>query len=206
MIDGDDYWGERCELGDDSRKGPTTFYREGQRRITQISLRLPSPGFPLGAETWQTVIQMKQSGPAANSGGTPVLELSAYEGSWRLRQSKSPGAASDSRQLWSAPASVSAWTRFSFDIRYSSKRSRGFVIVSADLNSDGDFLDPGETSPRVRTYTLKVETAGGGRDGIRPGRSLVSHLSTGIYHDPAISCLPPLGCYTDIDNVQVLSP
>jgi hypothetical protein len=201
VFDGDDHWGERCQLGDDNSKGRATFYREGQHVITQVSARLPTEG-PLALDAWQVVLQMKQAGPAANSGGTPVLSLDAYDGRWRFRQSDSVRAAEDSHELWSAPATAGRWTRFSFDVRYSRRPSKGFVSVSADLNADGDFLDPGETSPRIRTYTLKVELPGGSPDGIRPGQSIPSHLSAGVYHDPEIPC--PQGCYVDLDNVQVL--
>lgn len=206
VVDGDDYWGERCELGDDNSKGRTTVYREGTRWITQMSARLPADAFPFALNTWQVVMQMKQAAPAANSGGTPVLSLDAYDGRWRFRQSLSPRQAGDSRELWSAPAAAGSWTRFSFDIRYSRKSSRGAVNVSADLNGDGDFLDNGESSGTIRTYTLKVETQGGSRDGVKPGQSIASHLRTGIYHDDSIDCPPPEGCYIDLDNVQVLRP
>src|SRR4051794_31890837 len=30
LLDGDDFYGERCELGDNFRKAPTAFYREGK--------------------------------------------------------------------------------------------------------------------------------------------------------------------------------
>jgi Polysaccharide lyase len=204
VYDGDDIWGERCELGENNhRSSPVAVYREGQRRLTYISLRLPG-GFDLSEDTWQVVMQMKQAGPSANSGGTPVLELDAYGGQWRLRQSKSRGYAEDSRELWAAPAQTEVWTRFAFDIRYSSKPGRGRISVGADLNADGDFADAGEQSPRMRTYTLKRETRGGGRDGIAPGRSIPSHLRAGLYHDDGYSCAG--GCSVDVDNVQVLRP
>jgi hypothetical protein len=101
VLDGDDVFGERCELGWDSRKSPTAFYRPGDHLLTAISFRLPTE-FPLNALAWQVVMQM-QSVPNNNT-GTPVLELDAYGGRWRLRQSLSRYSASDSRELWSAPA------------------------------------------------------------------------------------------------------
>jgi len=205
VLDGDDSFGERCELGLDSWSGPTAFYRQGFHRITQISMRLP-PGFPLGANTWQVVMQMKQSGPSANSSGTPVLDVDAFGGRWRLRQSLSSGPAEDSRELWSAPATIGVWTRFSFNVRYSTNPRKGFIRLGIDLNGDGDFADRGERSPRFRTYTLKVETPGGGADGINPGQPIPSHLEAGLYHDSAIPCRAPVGCQVDLDNVQVLRP
>src|SRR5215203_1592562 len=59
VIDGDDVYGERCELGEDYRaEGPTVLYRQGRHRLTALSVRLPST-FPLNVFTWQVVMQMK---------------------------------------------------------------------------------------------------------------------------------------------------
>jgi hypothetical protein len=205
VIDGDDVYGERCELGEDFRNSPTVLYRQGQHRITALSARLPST-FPLNVFTWQVVMQMKQRFPAANSSGTPVLELDAYDGRWVLRQSRSRKAISDSRELWSVPAQANFWTRFIFDVRYSDRKKRGYIKVGADLNGDGDVSDPGELSRGFHTYTLKIETPGGSADGIKAGRPIPSHLRAGIYHDTSIPCHGPVGCQVDIDNVQVLRP
>ena len=205
VLDGDDSFGERCELGWDNRNGPTAFYRQRARRITELSIRLPS-NFPINVNTWQAVMQMKQAAPANNSGGTPMLELDAWGGRWRLRQSLSVKDTSDSRELWSVPARLNFWTRFVFDIRYSDRKKRGYIRVGADLNGDGDISDPGELSRRFRTYTLKMETPGGSPDGIKAGRAIPSHLRAGIYHNDSIPCPAPTGCSVDIDNIQVLRP
>jgi Polysaccharide lyase len=205
VLDGDDTNGERCELGWNSRESPTAFYRQGRHRLTELSIRLPSL-FPLGVFTWQAVMQMKQTGPSNNSSGTPIFELDAYAGRWRLRQSLSRGPAEDSRELWSAPAQANFWTRFAFDVRYSDRKKRGYIRVGADLNGDGDFADRGELSQGFHTYTLKMETPGGAADGIGAGKAIPSHLRAGIYHDEAIPCRLPLGCQVDIDNVQVVRP
>jgi hypothetical protein len=205
VFDGDDIWGERCELGWDSRRGPTAFYRQGTHQITEFSIRLPS-NFPINVYTWQAVMQMKQSGPANNSGGAPILDLDAWGGRWRLRQALDRTTSTDLRQLWSAPARLNFWTRFVFDVRYSDRKKGGYIRVGADLNGDGDISDPGELSPGFRTYTLKVETPGGAPDGIKAGHPIPSHLRTGLYHDTAIPCPAPTGCSVDVDNVQVLRP
>jgi hypothetical protein len=206
VIDGDDVYGERCELGEDFRaEGPTVLYRQGNHRITALSVRLPST-FPLNVFTWQVVMQMKQTFPAANSSGTPVLELDAYDGRWVLRQSRSRGSISDSRELWSVPAQANLWTRFAFDVRYSDRKKGGYIRVAVDLNGDGDFADPGELSKGFHTYTLKIETRGGDGDGIKAGSAIPSHLRAGIYHDTVIPCRALAGCQVDIDNVQVIRP
>lgn len=203
VFDGDDYYGERCELGENNHQvGPTAFYREGQRRATFISVRLPDD-FPLGTESWQVVMQMKQTQPSANGGGTPVLSLEAYADRWRLRQSDSNGPASDSHELWSGAAQTGTWVRFAFDVTYSQDPSIGRVKVYADLNGDSDFDDSEEQSSTMQTYTLKVETTGGD-DRISEGDSIPSHLRTGLYHNPEYGCPAPGGCYVDVDNIQVL--
>jgi Polysaccharide lyase len=205
VLDGDDFYGARCELGLDNRAGPTAFYREGRRRTTAISLRLPQ-GFPLKSPAWKVVMQMKQANPAANTSGSPMLELEAFQGRWKLIGSRKRGLTSDSRELWSAPAQTGVWTRFNFKIRYSRSPRKGWIKVAVDLNGDGDSLDPGERRHKIRTFTLKTEVRGGRPDGVRPGASIPSHLRTGLYQDPAIPCPPPAGCSVDVDNVQVLAP
>jgi hypothetical protein len=145
---------------------------------------------------------MKQAQPAANGSGTPVLALRAYNGRWALMQSSSNEMSSDSREIWSAPATSEQWTRFAFDVHFSQDPSQGSIAVYVDLNGDGDAADPGEQGPTMNTYTLKREISGGGDDGIAPGDSIPSHLRTGIYHSPAIAC--PRGCSVDTDNVQVV--
>jgi hypothetical protein len=214
VLDGDNYWGERCELAKNSwtdglaspqnQMGTFYDYHEGERRATYFSLRLPS-GFPINVNTWQVVMQMKQAGPSNNSSGTPVLEMDAYGGRWRLRQSLSTGDASDSRELWSTPAQTGSWTRFAYDVTYSSDPSIGSIKVNVDLNGDGDFGDAGEQSPTFHTYTLKKEIAGPDTL-LAVGQSIPSHLRMGLYHDSSVSCPGPSGCSVNIDNVEVARP
>jgi hypothetical protein len=203
VFDGDDVFGERCELGWNDRRSPVAFYREGTRRITWVSIRLPS-NFPLKTNRWQGVLQMKQAAPADNSGGAPVISLGAYDGRWLLFNSR-PGYTLGDRIIWSRRARRGVWTRFALDVRYSRKRRKGRIKVFVDLNGDGDFADRRERSRRFRTNTLKRETAGTSSDGKSAGESLRSHLRVGIYHDTPIRCRPS-GCSIDIDNVQVVRP
>jgi len=205
VLDGDNFWGERCELGrNGSHSAPNVLYHEGERRITFMSIRLPS-SFPLGASTSQDVMQMKETKPQANGDGSAALSLYAFKGGGALMRSKSAGFSSDVRELWSAPARKGVWTRFAFDVRYSQYADRGSIQVFVDLNHDGDAADHGEQSRRFHTYTLKREIKGGTKDGIAPGESIPSHLRAGIYHDSAIRC-PRGGCAVDLDNVQVVRP
>ena len=200
VFDGDDVYGERCELGRNNLSaGTTVFYREGQRRATLFSLRLPS-NLPLWTSDWQTVMQMKQTQPSDGGGGGPIIELNARSNQWRVYN--------DWHLVWSFPAQSGVWTRFVWDVTYSRDPSKGALQVAADLNGDGDVADPGERSARLHVATLKAETSGpnGTSDGLAPGDSIPSHLRAGIYHNPSISCPVPVGCSADLDNVQVLAP
>ncbi|MGH2980769.1 MAG: heparin lyase I family protein, partial [Solirubrobacterales bacterium] len=180
LLDGDDYYDERCELGaNDHESGPTAFYREGQRRATFVSMRLPQ-NFPLEAEDWQTVLQMKQAQPSDGGGGVPILYMGASEDEWTIDSFNGVYA--------SFPAQRGVWTRFAFDVYYSQDPNRGWLQVSVDLNGDGDFDDAGERTPVIRTNTLKTETAGDSSDGLAPGDPIPSHLRTGIYHKDTIPC------------------
>jgi hypothetical protein len=205
VIDGDDFYGERCELGkNDHRDGPTVFYREGMRRVTFLSERLSSG--VLSVNTWQTVFQMKQAQPSDGGGNQPALAMDAYLGTWVLYQS-GPGP-DGGHEIWEAPAQANVWTRFALDVVYSTDPNIGSVRVYADLNGDGDFADPSEESATIRTATLKTEIDGpnGSSDGYSPGDSLPSHLRAGIYHNPTIDCPAPSGCAVELDNVQVIGP
>jgi hypothetical protein len=202
VLDGDNFYGERCELGkNDWRDGPTALYREGQHRLTYISYRL-GDDYPLSNPGWQVVMQMKQAQPSANGGGTPVISLEARNGRWNLIQSDSAGHSSDTHVLWSTPAQTGVWTRFAFDVVYSQDPAIGSIRLSVDLNGDDDSLDPGEQSPTLQTYTLKYETTDS--DYLDAGDSIPSHLRAGAYHNSEIDC-PLLGlCSDGVDNVEVV--
>jgi Polysaccharide lyase len=204
VLDGDDFYGERCELGEnDHRTSPVTLYAEGEHLITFASFRLPK-GFPITTELWQGVMQMKQSQPSENGGGTPVLSLGVYGGRWRLYNSDSAGSSGTDHEVWSAPATLGVWTRFALDVVYSQDASRGSIRVSVDTDGDGE-MD--HSSPTIRTHTLKRETApvdGEADDGPEPGESIPSHLRVGLYHHEGVDCPPPSGCHVDVDNVQVV--
>ena len=196
VQDGDEFWGERCELGeDDWRTGPTAVYHEGDHYVTYISELLPS-NFPLNTRSWQTVMQMKQTQPGNGGGEAPQIEMEAREGKWVI--------VDDWDELWTFPAAANTWTRFAWNVYYSRSSSQGWMQVSADLNGDGDFNDPGERSPVFHLATLKTEMAGPISDQGQAavGQAMTGHLRAGIYHDPSIPC--PGGCSVDVDNVQII--
>ena len=201
VFDGDDVYGERCELGlNDWREGPTALFREGQHRVTTVTLRLPD-SFPLGAKRWQTVVQMKQAQPSAGGNGPPMVQLFAQNGHWHLSVATDHNVRTWTR--WRAYARQNRWVRFIFNVVYSRHHRRGVVRLRADLNGDGDFRDRKERAGPYHGTTLKTEPGGGGADGVARGSSIPSHLRVGIYHDPPIKC--PDGCSIDVDSVHVSS-
>ena len=86
VLDGDDFWGERCELGRNERRygvntgsqtsGTFELYHAGDHKITFFSERYPR-NFDTGVGTWQTVMQMKQAQPSDGGGGVPILFMGA---------------------------------------------------------------------------------------------------------------------------------
>jgi hypothetical protein len=205
VLDGDNFWGERCELGVNDKDGPVAFYREGQRRVTYASFRLPD-NFDKDADKWQGVLQMKQGQSSDNGGGTPVLSLSAFEGSWSLWHS-APGYTDEDFKLWEVPSTNNVWTRFAIDAFYSQDPDKGWIKVYVDLNADGDFSDAKEQSPVMRTNTLKHEIGTDTSDGLAAGQSINSHLRVGMYHHQDIPCpASTSGCTVEADNIQVVKP
>jgi hypothetical protein len=207
VLDGDDYWGERCELGQNTSKygvnrasqtnGTFSLYEQGDHKVTFFSERYPD-NFSTSVNAWQTVAQMKQAQPYDNPTMAPILELQISRGKLILQ--------SNWHEMWTTPAPVNnKWIRYAMDVKYSTDPDVGSVQVYADLNGDGDALDAGEQSPVMHMQTLLVETDGskGTTDGYGPGDPIPDHLRLGIYHNPSIACPPPGGCSVDLDNVQV---
>jgi Ca2+-binding RTX toxin-like protein len=219
VLDGDDISGERCELGRNEQrygskggKGTFQLYREGERRITFASFRLPAD-FPTSTSRFQNLLQMKQSQPSDNGSCPPVLSLQVRTGEWWLQHAGSPGPCGESlsETLWRAPAVTGVWARIAMEVTYSQHSDQGMVKLYIDRNGDGDALDPEEQSPNITTHTLKYETpdhhgAANDTDGLAPGDSIPSHLRIGPYHDPSIDCPAPSGCSLQVDNVQVVGP
>lgn len=193
VQDGDNIWGERCELGENESYGHTTLYHEGQRRVTYMSIRMGNGANPLDSD-WRTVMQMKQAQSYRNPNLSPIIEMQVRNGAWTLRNSWS--------DIWTAPAQGDTWTRFGFDITYSADPSVGSMRMYVDLNGDGDSSDVNESSPTMHMATLRVETAGSGSSRYEVGQSIPDHLRAGIYQNGDYSC--PTGCSVDVDNVQIV--
>jgi hypothetical protein len=213
VLDGDDFYGERCELGrNDLYLEPNTvFYTEGAHLLTDISLRVPDD-FPLETDNaFQGAIQMKQTQPTDVGNDAPPIAMGIYQGRWQLFVSDHPAGDEEAgRVIWSAPAKEKIWTRFVFDVVYSADPERGSLQVNVDTDGDGDFEGPEEISPvfgevePLATLRAEIPESGGEEDadGFAPGDPVPSHLRVGIYHDPLIDC-PARGCAIGVDNVAI---
>jgi hypothetical protein len=203
VQDGDDFYGERVELGHNEYRhgenrgrqtsGTFALYREGERKITFFSQRYGA-GFTSSASDWQTIMQMKQTQPYAGNGpvdGAPALELQLHH--------RRVGLYSFWSQKWSTASPPNGrWIRYALDVTYSQDPTKGKVRVFVDTNADGDFLDKGERSPVLTMRTLAYVSAQG--NGTIPvGQSLPGHLRIGLYHDSAYGTAT-----VDVDNVQIL--
>ena len=202
VFDGDDFSGERCELGrneyrlgEDGGDGTFALYEEGQHKITFASLRI-GDSLPADGADWQTLMQMKQTQPAVNGDGSPIIALELRDGNLVLQAGW--------ESFWSVPAPRGQWVRVAMDTTYSATSDQGALQMFIDLNGDGDASDEGEQSPVYSGATLKSEVAPGSPspNALAAGESIPSHLRMGVYHNPAYAC--PTGCSVDIDNVQVV--
>jgi hypothetical protein len=192
--DGDLFHGdsERAELGNsdylrrDGRLQTFYLYRAGTRRVTSFWMRLPR-NFPINTDDWQVVMQMKETDPATNTDGTPIISLQATSGQWLLKQSLSTGPSHDTRILWRTPARVGVWTHIVVNATYSTDPAKGRIQMTI-----GD-----ASSPVIHTYTMKTEVSPPG-PGLHVGEPIPSHLRLGIYHDP-----PMPGTSVDFTRVQI---
>jgi hypothetical protein len=200
--DGDNISGERCEYAYNSRcsglaspdnhYGTFWLYQPGLREGTAFDMRLPAD-FPISTNSWQVVMQMKQTGPSTGSGGSPVLALEARQNQFQV----SSYGTDATPNLPRFPATLGVWHHFEWDVTYSANPLIGSVKLTMD----------GVASGTTYTQTLKPEESPGVVDSrpdcppIQPGEPIPSHLRLGIYHDPALP-----GTHVDIANVKTIAP
>jgi len=201
VLDGDDFSGERCQLGRNERgygensgtqtSGTFALYNQGERKITFLSMR-QGAGFDANVNAWQLGYNSKQTQPyAASSPDGNAVEMQMYGGQLRLTVFWQQLA-----DVWVTPAPANGvWVRYALDVVYSTDPAVGKTRVYVDKNGDGDALDAGEQSPTISGQTLATDES---------GQPIPSHLRLGLYHNPVIPCPAPSGCQVDIDNVQVV--
>ncbi len=162
VRDGDDSFGERCELGQGNpTRAGFPLFQEGDERWISWSVYLPSD-FPLDTSRWNVLNQWKQLGAL----GVPILSMEAKNGRFHLINDANG-------TQWSGPAARQRWASFTLHVKFSPDRSVGFVELYGDPDGKGRRL----LLRKKHTNTMK-------RDG--SGRTVPSHARIGIYRDPRI--------------------
>ena len=169
VRDGDNSWGERCEIGmgNPGRAGFPLFH-QGDDRWISFQVYLPDD-YPINTPDWNLFFQIHQEG----DGGCPPISLGVEDGKFKLFKSASPHYILDTREMWTGPATRNRWVKFTLHIRNSTNPREGFVELYGDLDGQGvkTLLE------RTATHTMTIASGGG---------AMTNHARVGIYRNPAI--------------------
>src|SRR4051794_7170920 len=169
VKDGDNVWGERCEMGmgNPSRNGFPPFH-EGDERWISFRVYLPDD-YPIDPHLWNVFFQTHQRG----DGGCPPIALDVEDGRWQMYNSERNTYVLNTRRLWSAPARRNHWTQFTLHINNSPDPRVGFVELFGDPDGHGyrQLLE------RTHTHTMTNDGS---------GTPMVNHARVGIYRNPVI--------------------
>ena len=169
VRDGDDSYGERCELG---QGNPTRdgfpVHQEGQERWISYQVRLPDE-YPVNTPEWNNIFQLKGAG----NGGPPV-NMAVRDGRFLLLNSPENSSTCCERELWSGSATRNRWVKFTLHVKFSPDPNVGYVELYGDLDGSGQKL----LMSKKNTYTMKRDAS---------GRTVPSHSRIGLYRNPTIS-------------------
>ncbi len=169
LRDGDDSWGERCELGQGNpgRSGFPTHH-EGQERWISYQVRLPD-AYPVETNDWNNIFQLKGAG----YGGPPV-NMAVEDGQFILKNSPLNSSTCCERELWSGGALRNRWVRFTLHVKFSPDPGVGFLELYGDLDGTGQKL----LMPKKHIWTMRRDSS---------GRAIPSHSRIGLYRNARIS-------------------
>jgi hypothetical protein len=170
VRDGDDSFGERCELGqgNPTRNGFPLFHA-GEERWISFQVRLPDD-YPIDAPRWNVFFQLKQLG----SMGTPAVSMEVVKGQFVLNNSDNNTVSGATVKKWTGPAVRNRWVQFTVHVKFSPDESVGFVELFGDLDCQGQKL----LMEKTNMHTMKQDAAGVPVDG---------QARIGMYRDPTIS-------------------
>jgi hypothetical protein len=169
VQDGDNAWGERCELGDGnpSRNGFPLF-NNGDERWISFSVYLPD-GYPINTNDWNVIFQIHQK----DDGGCPPIAMHVEDGQWKLFNSSRPTYVLNTVEKWAAPAQLNRWTKFTIHMMNSPSDDKGFIELYSDLGGNG----MQQVMPRTYMHTMTAFADGSG---------MINHARVGIYRNPSI--------------------
>ena len=169
LRDGDDAYGERCELGhgNPTRNGFPLFHN-GDERWISFQVYLPDD-YPIDAPRWNVFFQLKQLG----SMGTPAVSMEVVKGQFVLNNSDNNTISGTTVKKWTGPASRNRWVQFTMHTKFSPDENVGYVELFGDLDGGGQKL----LMPKTHMHTMKQDAA---------GVPVLSHARIGMYRDPSI--------------------
>jgi hypothetical protein len=169
LRDGDDSFGERCELGqgNPTRNGFPLFHN-GDERWISFQVYLPDD-YPIDAPRWNVFFQLKQLGGM----GTPAVSMEVVKGEFVLNNSDNNTVSGTTVKKWTGPATRNRWVKFTVHAKFSPDENVGFIELFGDLDGQGQKL----LMPKKNMHTMKLDAAGLPVDG---------QARIGMYRDPAI--------------------
>jgi hypothetical protein len=169
VKDGDNSWGERCEIGMGNFWRPGfPLFDEGDERWISFQVYLPD-GYPIDTKDWNVFFQIHQEG----DGGCPPLALHVERGEFKLFNTVRNTYVLQTKEIWSAPATANHWAKFTLHMNNSTSDNKGFIEIFGDLDGTGmkRLMD--------KTYTHTMTKYGN-------GKPMINHARVGIYRNPAI--------------------
>jgi Polysaccharide lyase/Ca-dependent carbohydrate-binding module xylan-binding len=200
VRDGDDSYGERCELDNgntsQSRLHSDILFHRGQEVWIAFQTYLPTDfsfatdGAPVSfPNDGGLLMQLKQLG----SCGTPALGIVTGKAVFAMRNSAGNGCESGAmKSLWTVPMVLGRWVRWLVHARFDTDPEAGFVATWYDPDGLGlrpivPRLDLGKPVEGNRIYTHTQKSPTDHPDPACPADDNCSHARIGIYRDPDVS-------------------
>jgi Polysaccharide lyase len=169
VRDGDDSYGERCELGQGNpTKNGFPLFQEGDERWISFQTYLPDD-YPTNLKTWNVIMQLKQ----LHAFGTPAVSMEVRDGNFVLMNSDTNHESSGCNWWWEGPATKNRWVKFTLRVKFSPNANVGFIELYGDLDGRG----VRQLMPRTYMHTMKVDNS---------GVTVPSHSRVGLYRNPAV--------------------
>jgi hypothetical protein len=187
VLDGDDFYGERCELGANTRRyglssetdrqGTFYLFEKGDRRIIDWYFQL-MPGFPVTTQN-STIFQLKHTCPCDTITSNPEVQLMPKLPNLYLRV---PSNDTDTSEWdrWSTPVKTGVWYHATFKIAFHTTEAAGRMRLTID---DVDGVADARSSPTLSLSTINRD------DGVPSP----NHLRMGHYRNPVIDGTSSVG-------------
>jgi hypothetical protein len=200
VQDGDDSYGERCELENgntsQNRLHERVLFHRGQEVWVAFQTYLPAnysfaeDGAPVSFPgDGGLLMQLKQLG----SCGTPALGIVSGKAMFAMRNSAGNGCESGSmKSLWTVPMVLGRWVRWLVHVKFDTDPEAGFTATWYDPDGLGlrpiaPRLDLGKPIEGNRIYTHTQKSPTDHPSPACPDTDTCSHARIGIYRDPDVA-------------------